>query len=220
MNDLRDFSLGPRFSEALTFAASIHSDQHRKGTQIPYIAHVLGVASLALEYGANEDEAIAALLHDAIEDAPPALGADKADAVRGWIRLKFGEGVLEIVKGCTDTDADPKPPWRKRKEQYIALIAHEGPSVLLVSMADKLHNVRALERDYRAVGHALWSRFNPEAGRDGTLGYSRGLVITYAERIPQTGDSRLPALVQALDRELSALEDLVGTKAQWPTASE
>jgi (p)ppGpp synthase/HD superfamily hydrolase len=210
--------LGPRFSEALTFATSIHNGQRRKGTEIPYIAHVLSVASLALEYGADEDEAIAALLHDAIEDAPTALGAEKAGAVRGWTRLRFGARVLEIVEGCTDTDADPKPPWRRRKEQYIARIAHEGPSVLLVSMADKLHNVRALQRDYRAVGDALWGRFNPEAGLDGTLGYYRGLVTAYGPRVQQVGDSRLAVLVEALEREVSAFEDLVGTKAPWPPA--
>jgi (p)ppGpp synthase/HD superfamily hydrolase len=216
MNDSARTQLGPHFSEALTFAASIHSDQRRKGTQVPYIAHVLGVVSLALEYGADEDEAIGALLHDAIEDAPAALGTEKANGVRGWIRLRFGERVLEIVEGCTDTDEDPKPPWRLRKEQYVARVAHEPPSVLLVSMADKLHNVRALQTDYRAVGEALWVRFNPEAGRDGTLGYYRGLAIAYRQRIQEVGDSRLAILVDALEREVSTLEDLAGTKAQWP----
>jgi (p)ppGpp synthase/HD superfamily hydrolase len=216
MNNAVPTQLGPRFSEALSFAASIHSGQRRKGTQIPYVAHVLGVASLALEYASDEDEGIAALLHDAIEDAPAALGPDKAGAVRAWIRLKFGERVLEIVEGCTDTDEDPKPPWRTRKEQYIARIAHEGPSVLLVSMADKLHNVRALERDYRAVGDALWGRFNPEARRDGTLGYYRGLVTAYAERVQQVGDSRLSPLVDVLEHEVSTLESLVGMTARWP----
>ena len=97
MNNPGGTQLGLRFSEALTFAASIHSDQRRKGSQIPYVAHILGVTSLALEYGADGDETIAALLHDAIEDAPAALGAQKTTAVRGWIRLKFGERVLEIV---------------------------------------------------------------------------------------------------------------------------
>jgi (p)ppGpp synthase/HD superfamily hydrolase len=174
------------------------------------------VVSLALEYGADEDEAIGALLHDAIEDAPAALGTEKANGVRGWIRLRFGERVLEIVEGCTDTDEDPKPPWRLRKEQYVARVAHEPPSVLLVSMADKLHNVRALQTDYRAVGEALWVRFNPEAGRDGTLGYYRGLAIAYRQRIQEVGDSRLAILVDALEREVSTLEDLAGTKAQWP----
>ena len=215
MSDAYRNQLGPRFSEALTFAASVHADQPRKGTQIPYIAHILGVASLALESGADEDEAIAALLHDAIEDAPD-LGAQKADAVRGWIRLRFGERVLEIVEGCTDTDADPKPPWKIRKEQYVARIADEGPSVLLVSMADKLHNVRALQRDYQTAGDALWGRFNPEAGRDGTLGYYRGLVIAFAQRVQEVGDSRLTALLDSLEREVVSLEDLVGTKSQWP----
>jgi (p)ppGpp synthase/HD superfamily hydrolase len=204
--------LGTRFSQGFSCAATIHAEQRRKGTAIPYVAHLLGVASLALEYGADEDEAIAALLHDAIEDAPAALGPDKANVVRAWIRLNFGERVLTIVEGCTDADADPKPPWRIRKQQYVARVAHESASVLLVSMADKLHNVHALERDYRTTGDALWDRFNPEAGRDGTLGYYRGLVIAFAKRIEEVHDSRLAVLVEALDREVSALEELVGAK--------
>jgi (p)ppGpp synthase/HD superfamily hydrolase len=208
--------LTPRFSEALTFAADMHRDQPRKGTQIPYVAHVLGVASLALEHGADEDEAIAALLHDAIEDAPAALGKDKADVVRGWVRLKFGERVLEIVEGCTDTDEDPKPPWRVRKEQYVARIAHEPPSMLLVSLADKLHNVRAIERDYRGVGEALWGRFNPEAGKTGIVGYYRGLATAYRIRSEQVGDARVAVLIEELEREVAALEELVGAKGQWP----
>src|SRR6188474_2789663 len=117
--------LSHRFDEALDVAADVHRRQGRKGTQVPYLAHIPGVASIALEYGADEDEAIGALLHDAIEDAPAALGEDKARVVRAWIRLKFGERVLEIVEGCTDTDQDPKPPWRVRKEQYVARIVDE-----------------------------------------------------------------------------------------------
>ena len=108
--------LGSRFSDALVFAADIHRQQLRKGTQIPYISHVIGVASIALEHGADEDEAIAALLHDAIEDAPDGLGPDKAHVVRAWIEFKFDRRVLEIVEGCTDTDKKPKPPWKVRKE--------------------------------------------------------------------------------------------------------
>jgi (p)ppGpp synthase/HD superfamily hydrolase len=208
--------LSTRFSEALVLAADIHRQQSRKGTQVPYIAHVIGVASLAVEYGADEDEAIAALLHDAIEDAPAALGAS---AVRGWIRLKFGERVLTIVEGCTDTDEVPKPPWRVRKEQYVARIEHEPPSVLLVSVADKLHNVRALQRDFRAVGEALWSRFNPEAGQAGTLGYYRGLATAFRRRFENIQDGRLRVMVEGLEREVDALEDLVGAKGQWPLAN-
>jgi GTP pyrophosphokinase len=208
--------LGPRFSEALVFAADIHRQQLRKGTQIPYVAHVIGVASIVLEYGADENEAIGALLHDAIEDAPAALGADKANVVRGWIKLKFGDGVLEIVEGCTDTDEDPKPPWRARKERYVDRIAHEPASVLLVSMSDKLHNASALVRDYRVARETLWDRFNPEAGRDGTLGYYRGLVTAYNSRINAVQEGRLGALVEELDREVTALENLVGKRGLWP----
>ncbi len=209
-------SLGSRFSEALTFAADIHRAQLRKGTQIPYVAHVIGVASLALEHGADEDEAIAALLHDTIEDAPAAFGTAKADVVRGWIRLKFGARVLDMVEGCTDTDADPKPPWRERKERYVARVAHEHPSTLLVSLADKLHNVRALERDYRKFREALWGRFNPEAGKGGTVGYYRGLATAFRQRSEQVGDPRVAGLVEALEREVTVLEELVGVKGQWP----
>ena len=208
--------LSTRFSEALVLAADIHRQQSRKGTQVPYIAHVIGVASLALEYGADEDEAIAALLHDAIEDAPTALGTS---AVRAWIRLKFGERVLTIVEGCTDTDEVPKPPWRVRKEQYVARIEHEPASVMLVSVADKLHNVRALQRDFRAVKGDLWGRFNPEAGQAGTLGYYRGLATAFRRRLEKVQDARLPVMVEGLEREVDALEDLVGAKGQWPLAN-
>jgi (p)ppGpp synthase/HD superfamily hydrolase len=211
--------LSARFSEALIFAADIHRHQARKGTQVPYVAHVIGVASIALEFGADEDEAVAALLHDAIEDAPDALGRDKANAVRGWIRLTFGERVLEIVEGCTDSDENPKPPWVARKTAYVARIAHEPASVLLVSAADKLHNVRALRRDYRAVGDVLWDRFNPEAGRSGTLGYYRALATAYRRCSEKVQDARLRALVELLEQEVTALEDWVGERGEWPPAS-
>src|SRR5882762_942854 len=107
--------LSSRFSEALRGAADLHATQFKKGTTIPYIAHLLGVASIALHHGADEDEAIAALLHDAIEDAPRDLGANW---VRNWLRFRFGEAVLSIVEGCTDADVSPKPVWRVRKEAY------------------------------------------------------------------------------------------------------
>ena len=100
---------------------------------------------------------------------PSALGSDKGNMLSAWIMLKFGERVLKIVEGCTDTDEDPKPSWSVRKEQHVARIAHEPSSTLLVSVADKLHNVRALQSDHRAVGEAISSRFNPEAGRAKSL---------------------------------------------------
>jgi (p)ppGpp synthase/HD superfamily hydrolase len=142
--------LSTRFAEALRGAADLHARQVRKGTTIPYIAHLLGVASIALHHGADEDEAIAALLHDAIEDAPKELGANW---VQNWLRFRFGERVLDIVEGCTDADVSPKPPWRTRKEAYIARLPKEPSSVLLVSASDKLHNASAVLSDYREIGN-------------------------------------------------------------------
>lgn len=129
--------LTTRFNEALVYAAQLHADQFRKGTSIPYIAHLLAVAGIALENGANEDQAIAALLHDAVEDQ----GGEKTSQE---IRGRFGNNVAEIVEGCTDTDIIPKPPWRKRKEDYISHLKNAGRSILLVSASDKLHNARAI----------------------------------------------------------------------------
>lgn len=128
-----------RFDRALAFAAVLHREQLRKGTEIPYVAHLLGVASIALEHGADEDEAIAALLHDSIEDQ----SRGDAASLRSGIREEFGERVLTIVEGCTDADVIPKPPWRERKADYLAHLAQAPRSVLLVSASDKLHNARS-----------------------------------------------------------------------------
>jgi (p)ppGpp synthase/HD superfamily hydrolase len=182
--------LSPSFDQALQYAVLVHAGQLRKGTAIPYVAHLLGVAAIALEYGATEDEAIAALLHDAVEDAG---GRGRLDD----IRLRFGPAVADIVQGCTDADTKPKPPWRQRKEAYIAHVATASASVRLVSAADKLHNARAILRDFRQHGHALWTRFN--GGQEGTLWYYRALVNAFR----QAGTSEL---VEDLDRELTALE--------------
>jgi (p)ppGpp synthase/HD superfamily hydrolase len=149
-----------KFDDALHYATLIHAGQTRKGTEIPYLSHLLGVASIALEHGATEDEAIGALLHDAGEDAG-GLGRI-AD-----IRPRFGDAVAQIVEGCTDAVVIPKPPWRARKEAYIDHVRHASPSVRLVSAADKLHNARAVLSDYRQLGEVLWLRFT--GGRDGTL---------------------------------------------------
>ena len=159
-------ALSPRFVDAVAYAAAVHAQQVRKQTTIPYISHLLGVSSLALEYGADEDEAIAALLHDAVEDHGPSHIA--------IIREKFGERVLEIVLGCTDAEGEPKPPWRERKQRYLAHLEHASASIHLVSACDKLHNLRSIVRDYRASGEALWPRF--KAGRDGVVWYYEQLA--------------------------------------------
>ena len=184
--------LSERFIEALTYATQLHATQVRKGSGVPYIAHLLGVASIALEYGANEDEAIAALLHDAIEDQGGA-------PTREEIRRRFGDTVTAIVEGCTDADTIPKPPWRQRKEAYIAHILTASPSVLLVSASDKLHNARSILRDYRMLGESVWQRF--KGGKEGSLWYYRALVEAFrqVDAIP---------VIDELDRVVSELEQI------------
>ena len=159
--------LSTKFEQALVYASIVHGGQLRKGTEIPYLSHLLGVASIALEYGANEDEAIAALLHDAVEDAG---GSDRLED----IRIRFGDDVANIVDECADAYTIPKPPWKERKEEYISHIAQASASARLVSAADKLHNARSILKDYRLEGETLWSRFN--GGKDGTLWYYQSLV--------------------------------------------
>ncbi len=145
---------GEKMFRALAAAAQIHAAQSRNGTDIPYVSHLLGTCSIALEYGADEDQAIAALLHDAIEDGLP------TDAARRTV-ASFEPEVLRIVEACTDADTHPKPPWRARKEAYLAHLAGQDGPVLLVSAADKLHNARSIVRDLREIGDRVWERFNP-----------------------------------------------------------
>jgi (p)ppGpp synthase/HD superfamily hydrolase len=188
--------LSSRFEEALLFATKLHAGQVRKGTTIPYVAHLLAVTAIVLENGGNEDEAIAALLHDAIED-------QGGDATRQEIRRRFGNTVVAIVDGCTDSDVYPKPPWRARKEAYIAHLRVASPSVRLVSAADKLHNARAVLADYRTMGETLWLRFH--GGRQGTLWYYRAV----ADTLHTSG--RTP-LIDELERVVSELEQLAQGK--------
>jgi (p)ppGpp synthase/HD superfamily hydrolase len=187
--------LSPRFEQALTYAAVIHSGQTRKGSKVPYIAHLLAVASLALEYGANEDEAIAALLHDAAEDAG-------GEGRLADIRARFGSAVADIVDGCTDTYETPKPPWRKRKEAYIAHLAHASHGALLVSCSDKLHNARSIVADLREHGPTTWAKF--KGGRDGSLWYYRTMVEVFNKTdLPQ-------GLVEELRLTVETIEKLAG----------
>jgi (p)ppGpp synthase/HD superfamily hydrolase len=142
--------LGTRFDGALIYAVHLHGGQVRKGTTIPYVAHLLGVASLALEAGADEDEAIAALLHDAVED-------QGGLARRADIEVRFGARVARIVADCSDADQEPKPPWRERKEAYLANLGSKAKSSLLVSLADKTHNAQAIVSDLHSQGPSLWN---------------------------------------------------------------
>lgn len=148
--------LTDRFRSALDCAFELHATQRRKagGPGVPYVGHLLGVCSLVIEDGGSEDEAIAALLHDAVEDQGGQPTLDQ-------IRSRFGQPVAYIVDHFTDTDVIPKPPWRERKETYIARLNEPGTTagILRVVAADKLHNARAILDDYRRYGDRLWERF-------------------------------------------------------------
>jgi (p)ppGpp synthase/HD superfamily hydrolase len=159
--------LSSRFEEALVFTTRLHSSRPRKGTDVPYVAHLLSVAGIAMDHGATEVEAIAALLHGADEDQ----GGSKT-----WeeIRRRFGDAAVDIVNGCTDAEVIPEPVWRVRKKAYLSHLPGASSSVQLVSTADKLNNARAILRDYRIIGEDLWGQFN--GGREGILWYYRALV--------------------------------------------
>lgn len=183
--------LSNRFSEALIYATELHATQVRKGSGVPYIAHLLGTASIALEYGASEDEAIAALLHDAIED-------QGGTTTREAIRSHFGDNVTAIVDGCTDSDTTPKPPWRKRKEAYIDRILTASGSVRLVSAADKIYNARSILKDYRQLGDDVWERF--KGGKEGSLWYYRSLVAAFRKAESTPIVEELARIVLELDK--------------------
>ncbi|HEY9824762.1 MAG TPA: HD domain-containing protein [Stenomitos sp.] len=191
--------LTARYNEALEYAAWLHKDQVRKGTEIPYIAHPVAVSITALKYGATEEEAIAALLHDALEDQ----GRDGLTRIE--ILEKYGPEVLAIVEGCTDAVETPKPPWEARKKRYIASIAHKSASIRFVSACDKLHNAQAILKDFQAIGDALWERF--KGGKEGTLWYYRALV----EAFRAAGE--LPML-DALEQVVSELEAIACREEQ------
>jgi (p)ppGpp synthase/HD superfamily hydrolase len=166
--------LTPAFVDALQYAMEKHGRQTRKGSDIPYLGHLLSVAGLVIDADGTETQAIAALLHDAAED-------QGGEATLAEIRDKFGTGVAAIVDECSDTFQTPKPPWRERKENYIRHLPGASDEAILVSLADKLHNARALLRDFRDVGDKLWERFN-EQNPQQHLWYYRSLLKVYTGR--------------------------------------
>ncbi len=197
-----DRVLGPRFLEAVGFALECHAGQRRKLSGTPYVAHLLAVGATVLDHGAREDEAIAALLHDAIEDAG-------GRATRELIRERFGPRVAEIVEECSDTDQTPKPPWARRKAAFIARLPSASAAARLVIAADKLHNVRSLLADYRRLGDEVWVHFR--GGREGTLGYYRAVC----DALQQAGGGPLVAELQRavaeLDRAVAELDEAAGS---------
>jgi (p)ppGpp synthase/HD superfamily hydrolase len=163
-----------QFSKALVYAELKHHNQVRKGGDIPYVGHLLTVAGLVINDGGSEAQAVAALLHDAVEDAG---GPDTLTE----IRANFGEDVARIVEECSDTDETPKPPWRERKQKYINHLARVGDDTILVSVADKLDNTRSMLRDYHEHGAKLWERFTVKDPHD-HLWYYGELLNAYRSR--------------------------------------
>jgi (p)ppGpp synthase/HD superfamily hydrolase len=185
--------LSSRFDRAFLFAAGKHALQTRKKTGVPYISHLMSVAALVLEAGGDEDQAIAALLHDVVEDCG-------GEPMLEEVRHRFGDRVARIVEGCTDAYTIPKPPWKQRKLDYIELLQGAGDDVRLVSAADKLHNVRTILSDYRVAGDSVFERFSGH--RDGTLWYYRAVVDVLRNGNPNR-------LVDELERVVTELETLV-----------
>ena len=185
--------LSDRFNEAFLFAAEKHARQTRKKTGVPYLSHLMSVAALVLEAGGDEDQAIAALLHDVVEDCG-------GHPLLEEVRHRFGDRVAKIVEGCTDAYTFPKPPWKQRKLDYLEILRSADDDVRLVSAADKLHNVRTILADYRANGDSVFERFSGR--RDGTLWYYRAVL-----EVLHTGKRN--RLIEELDRVVTELETAV-----------
>lgn len=178
-----------RFDEALIFAARAHRDQRRKGSNAPYISHLMGVAALVLEYGGDEAQAIGALLHDAVEDQG---GMEMAQR----IAQAFGPRVRDIVLACSDSDGDQKAPWDRRKQDYLAGIPEKSDDAILVTACDKLHNASAILWDLEIHGDAVFDRFT--ARKEGTLWYYAALAEALGTRLPGPLTGRLTATVAAI----------------------
>lgn len=186
--------LGPRLQKAFCYAAEKHAGQTRKQSAIPYVSHLMAVTALVLEGGGDEEMAMAALLHDVVEDCggmPTLLE----------VRRMFGKRVAHMVEGCTDSFTDPKLPWIVRKAEYLKRLRHEDAETRLVSASDKLHNVRTVIADYRTDGESIWKRFS--GGRDGTLWYYRALNAEFQKR----KQNRITRELAIAFSELDALTD-------------
>jgi (p)ppGpp synthase/HD superfamily hydrolase len=183
--------LGSRLQRAFRYSAQKHDGQTRKQTAVPYLSHLMAVASLVLEAGSDEDMAIAALLHDVVEDCGgmPRLRE---------IRKQFGSRVAKIVEGCTDSFGEPKREWVERKKDYLREVKHADADTRLVSAADKLHNVRTILSDYREHGEAIWARFSGK--KEGTLWYYRALSDEYQRRNRNRITRELALAIAELER--------------------
>ncbi|QEX18622.1 hypothetical protein FRZ44_39290 [Hypericibacter terrae] len=190
--------LTDRFDRALLYATHVHGGQTRKGTAIPYVAHLMAVAGTVLEYGGDEDLAIAALLHDSVEDQG---GKARLEDVRN----RFGERVARVVEACSDSLADTgagerKAGWQERKDKYLAHLKTADEDILRVSLADKVHNARAILRDLRKpeIGEKIWSRFSQPKER--TLWYYTSLADIFRKKLPGQLAEELGEIVAVLKK--------------------
>jgi len=190
--------LSERFDRAFLLASQLHREQMRKGCGVPYVSHLMSVAALVIEHGGDEDQTIAALLHDAVEDQGGSRTLER-------IREEFGERVAGIVQECSDSDGDTKPPWEERKLAYVDHIATTSDDALLVTLADKLHNVRTILADHALLGDELWQRFTGK--RDGTLWYYRSLEKAFEARGGSTAARQLATEYSRSLKELLALAE-------------
>ena len=186
-------TLTARFDDAFKYAREVHAMQTRKGNSSPYIGHLMGVASIVLDDGGTEDEAIGALLHDAAEDQG---GRERLED----IRARFGDSVARIVEDCTDSWETPKRPWVDRKREYLEHARSLPPSSLRVAAADKVHNAYAILRDLRNVGDDVWSRFNAPA--DDVIAYYEGLVRAMRHSGGGPLVEELERIVKGIQREI------------------
>src|SRR4051794_27711079 len=202
LQDRREKGCGPlseRFDEALAYASRHHREQLRKGSRVPYMTHLMSVSALVLEHGGSEDQAIAALLHDAVEDAPDGQGG----AVLAEIRVRFGNAVADIVKACSDgldESGNRSGTWAERKSAYVAGLAGKPADALLVTAADKTHNGLCIASDVRRYGQDFWSTFN--ASRDELLWYYTSVEKAVTEQLPDS--SIAGALHRAVDELVAA----------------
>jgi (p)ppGpp synthase/HD superfamily hydrolase len=197
-NDHTSDKFGPRFEQAFTLANRLHAGQTRKSTSIPYISHLLGVAALVITDGGSEEEAVAALLHDAAED-------QGGEATLALIEEQFGARVARIVADSSDTFEDPKPPWRERKESHLARMQHVEADTCRVMLADKVYNSRTLLNDLYREGEAAWDKFN--GGKEGTLWYYREMHALLSAKLPGELANQLSRIITEIEGIASREKD-------------
>jgi (p)ppGpp synthase/HD superfamily hydrolase len=190
-NDTTSAKFGPRLEKAFTLANRLHAGQTRKSTMVPYISHLLGVAALVIADGGSEDEAVAALLHDAAED-------QGGETTLALIKVQFGAYVARIVADCSDTLEDPKPPWRERKEAHLARMQHAEEATCRVMLADKVYNARTLLNDLHNEGEAAWEKFN--GGKQGTLWYYREMYALLSAKLPSELANQLGRIIKEIEK--------------------